>query len=156
MRLLFFFVFFLLLPTYTHAAMECLKQVPQSRHEKLLPETGELSATMNLKAKNFFESFSTEAQLSVSAIEGEMNLELAYPTGPNIVGLPYNVYLIAIWINGYLVHYQDFTRGCKSVGLSFFPNGKIKIPTIKLAQPWQDYCFLTPCKLRVQVLGNIM
>jgi hypothetical protein len=66
----------------------------------------------------------------------------------NGVSIPYNVFAVLVVADGETVAWYDFTRGCRSPPISFFPGRVIELPPVKLLGS-------QPQKLQIMVWGKL-
>jgi len=113
--------------------------------EELAPQT------FVLKSENHRGRFPTHARLKLASDPLHKNRLMASVSfAPEFdgVSLPYNLYVLAFVLDGEMVGWWDYTRGCTGPGLSFFPGAEIRLPHVNLVGD-------RPQKLQIMVWGRL-
>lgn len=91
---------------------------------------------------------SSKVQLMARQSGGAVSLTLRFDPSFDGVSLPFNLFAVLVVKNGSVIAWWDYTRGCQTPGLSFFPGREIELPELKLVGAGPD-------QLQIMVWGKL-
>jgi hypothetical protein len=92
--------------------------------------------------------FTTRVLLEGMVIGESLKMKFQFDPLWEGVSLPYNLYAVMVIADGKPAAWFDFTRGCESAGISFFPGRSLELSPVKLLGS-------PPQRLQIMVWGKL-
>ena len=120
-------IFLALILPRAHGQTSCLP-----KYTALQTMESKSSFSHFLTSQNSQGLFTTHVLLEGNIVDENLKMKLQFDPNWEGVSLPYNLYAVMVIADGKPAAWYDFTRGCETAGIGFFPGRSLELPPVKL------------------------
>lgn len=119
-------------PTFVRAENSCLPPfLALQVYENVSSQSSGFSYSLRTLKSNSWQQTRVLLTADPADQNGAMPLRVHFDPKFDGVSLPYNLYAILITHENEVVGWWDFTNGCNSPGMSFYPGDEVLLPAFK-------------------------